>query len=66
MRDAPYIEKAEQEGMPHPAVMECPVCHRKAQYDLIVLASDHSEIVGCTNCLRRVSVDEYLERRGEA
>lgn len=64
MRDAPHIEEAEREGMPHPAKISCPVCRIETD-ELFVMGYDHSEVVGCPSCLRRISVDEHLERRGE-
>lgn len=58
MRDAPYIEKAEREGIPHPATIECPVCGRETSeilYNVVL------EIVGCPGCIRKTSVDEWRE-----
>ena len=64
MRDAPYIEAAEREGMPHPTKIRCPICHIETD-ELLVMGYDHTEVVGCPSCLRRIGVDEFLERRNE-
>lgn len=56
MRDAPYIEKAEREGMPHPGQMNCPSCGRLVTD---VMVNTVLEVVGCKYCVKEISVDEW-------
>ena len=56
MRDAPYIEEAEREGMPHPETMECPVCGKETSE---IFHNAFLEIVGCPRCVRKTTVDKW-------
>lgn len=56
--DAPYIVKAQQEGVYSPDPVLCPVCKRRCQ---LIFKSPDNEVFACDNCVKRVDAYEWAE-----
>lgn len=64
IHDAPYIQEAELDGMPGPETVYCPVCNAEDPMWIYVsrtVAGGMRDVIGCSECVDRVSADEAAE-----
>ena len=60
MRDAPYIEDAERNGMPHPEPVTCRICGAECQR--VYISKLDNEPIGCNRCVLDFDADEWEGR----
>ena len=59
--DAPYIVKAQQEGIYSPDPVYCPICGKRAE--LIYLSPSEHCVDGCDKCVKRIDAYEWAEEK---